>query len=113
MRQHTLIGERICQPLRSFKQVLPIIRNHHERWDGGGYPDGLKGESIPITARILQTVDVFDALCSQRPYKPPLPLKAVLDHMNDEAKKGWRDRELLYEFIRLAESDELDDGWDV
>jgi len=110
MRQHTLIGERICQPLRSFKQVLPIIRNHHERWDGSGYPDGLKGESIPITARILQTVDVFDALCSQRPYKPPLPLKAVLNQMNDEAKKGWRDRELLHEFIRLAESDNLDDG---
>ena len=103
MQQHTLIGERICTPLRNFKLVLPIIRNHHERWDGGGYPDGLRGEETPITARILQTVDVFDALCSQRPYKPPFPVKEVLDQMNEEARRGWRDRELIYEFIRMIE----------
>jgi putative two-component system response regulator len=103
MRQHTLIGERICTPLRNFKLVLPIIRNHHERWDGGGYPDGLRGDETPITARILQTVDVFDALSSQRPYKPPFPVKEVLDQMNEEARRGWRDRELIYEFIRMIE----------
>lgn len=103
MQQHTLIGERICTPLRNFKLVLPIIRNHHERWDGGGYPDGLRGDETPITARILQTVDVFDALCSQRPYKPPFPVKEVLDQMNEEAKRGWRDRELIFEFIRMIE----------
>ena len=108
MRQHTVIGERICRPLRSFKQVLPIIRYHHERWDGGGYPEGLKGESIPITARILQTVDVFDALCSRRPYKPPLSMDRVFDQMNDEAKKGWRDPTLVYEFIRLVEGKGLE-----
>ena len=108
MRQHTVIGERICRPLRSFKQVLPIIRYHHERWDGGGYPEGLKGESIPITARILQTVDVFDALCSRRPYKPPFAMDRVFHLMNDEAKKGWRDPELVYEFIRLVEGKGLE-----
>ena len=109
MRQHTLIGERICRPLRSFGQVLPIIRYHHERWDGGGYPDGLRGEEIPVTARILQIVDVFDALCSQRPYKPPFSVSAVLQQINEEAKNGWRDRELTHEFIRLVESQQLEE----
>ena len=108
MRQHTLIGERICQPLRNFKLVLPVIRNHHERWNGDGYPDGLRGEEIPIAARILQTADVFDALCSQRPYKPPFPMKEVFDQLNVEAKKGWRDRELIYEFIQMVEKRDLE-----
>jgi putative two-component system response regulator len=109
MRQHTVIGERICQPLRTFKNVLPIIRSHHERWDGGGYPDGLSRDEIPMTARILQTVDVFDALYSQRPYKPSYSLKEVHSTMNEEVKKGWRDGELLYEFFKLIESRELED----
>src|SRR5437763_7919405 len=69
MRQHTVIGERICRPLRSFKQVLPVVRYHHERWDGGGYPEGLKGEEIPLTARILSVVDCFDSVREERPYR--------------------------------------------
>jgi putative two-component system response regulator len=109
MRQHTLIGERICQPLRSLRQVLPIIRSHHERWNGSGYPDGLSKEEIPITARILQTVDVFDALCCLRPYKPPFPIDEVQKTMSEEVKKGWRDADLLYEFFKLLETRELDD----
>ncbi len=110
MRQHTVIGERICQPLRSFGQVLPIIRYHHERWDGGGYPDGLKGDEIPMTARILQTVDVFDALGSQRPYKPAFNLGEVLKRMSDEAKRGWRDAELVHEFICLIRSKQSEES---
>jgi putative two-component system response regulator len=109
MRQHTLIGERICQPLRSFREVLPIIRSHHERWDGGGYPDSLRKDEIPITARILQTVDVFDALCSERPYKPSFGMRVVHETMREEAQKGWRDHELLYEFFKLVESQEVDE----
>src|SRR4029077_17688094 len=69
VHEHPVIGERICVPLKSFLLVLPIIRHHHERFDGSGYPDGLAGEAIPVTARVLQIVDVYDALTTVRPYK--------------------------------------------
>ena len=69
MRSHPVRGEEICRPMRSLAPVLPIIRSHHERWDGSGYPDGLAGEDIPLLARILQVADIYDALTSERPYK--------------------------------------------
>src|SRR5246127_367406 len=72
MEQHTIAGERICAPLRSFRHVLPVIRHHHEKLDGSGYPDGLKGREIPLTARILQTADIYDALTTDRPYRKAL-----------------------------------------
>src|ERR1700685_2999839 len=68
MRKHSEVGEKICAPLRSFRLVLPIIRHHHEKLDGSGYPDGLSGEEIPLTARILQLADVYDALTTDRPH---------------------------------------------
>ncbi|MBI3485186.1 MAG: response regulator, partial [Acidobacteria bacterium] len=67
MEQHTIVGERICAPLRSFRDVLPIIRHHHEKMDGSGYPDGLKGAQIPITVRVMTIVDIYDALTTDRP----------------------------------------------
>ena len=72
MRLHPVTGENICKPLKSLRDVLPIIRHHHEHWDGSGYPDGLQGDEIPLLARILQVVDVYDALRTARPYKPAL-----------------------------------------
>ncbi len=95
MRTHSARGEEICRPARTLGPVLPIIRNHHERWDGTGYPDGLSGEEIPLLARILQTADVFDALTSARPYKPPLPAAEALDILDAEARRGWRDPALV------------------
>ncbi len=102
MRQHTLAGERICMPMKSLAGVLPIIRNHHERWDGSGYPDGLRGEDIPLLARILQIADIYDALVSTRPYKRGFSHDEAVGVMRDEAKRGWRDRRLVNMFAEIS-----------
>jgi putative two-component system response regulator len=101
MEQHPLTGERICAPLKSFRRVLPIIRYHHEKLDGSGYPDGLKGEEIPLTARVLQTVDIYDSLTTDRPYRKAFAPQAAFAMMNEEVKKGWWDGSLLNEFEAL------------
>jgi putative two-component system response regulator len=98
MREHPVTGERICSPLKSFGLVLPIIRHHHEKFDGTGYPDGLKGDAIPLTARILQMVDVYDALTTERPYKQALSSTEALAIMEDEVKRGWWDPALFRQF---------------
>ncbi|MBI3894304.1 MAG: response regulator [Acidobacteria bacterium] len=95
MQQHPIVGERICAPLRTFHYVLPIIRHHHERMDGSGYPDGLIGEEIPLTARILATVDVYDALTTDRPYRAALRPREALAIMHWEVREGWLDRVLV------------------
>jgi cyclic di-GMP phosphodiesterase len=107
MEQHTIAGERICAPLRSFRHVLPIIRHHHEKWDGSGYPDGLKGERIPLTARILQITDIYDALSTDRPYRKALPTEKALAIMREEVNRGWWDRSILDEFEALVHGYEL------
>ena len=101
MRQHPVVGERICAPLKSFRQVLPIIRHHHEKLDGTGYPDGLKGDQIPLTARILQITDIYDALTTDRSYRAALPQDVALEIMREEARRGWWDTALLDEFERF------------
>jgi len=95
MEQHTIVGERICSPLRSFRHVLPIIRHHHEKQDGSGYPDGLKGAQVPLTARILQVTDIYDALTTDRPYRKALPVEKALAIMREEVKRGWWDGSLV------------------
>ena len=95
MKQHPLVGERICAPLKSFRHVLPIIRSHHEKLDGSGYPDGLKGEEIPLTAQIMQTVDIYDALTTARPYRKALSPKEAFAIIHSEVKKGWWNGELV------------------
>ena len=103
MEQHTIAGERICAPLRSFRHVLPIIRHHHEKRDGSGYPDGLRGEQIPLTARILQIADIYDALTTERPYKKALPTQEAFAIMREEVKRGWWDGSILDEFEAVAQ----------
>lgn len=101
MREHPVVGERICSPLKSFRLVLPIIRHHHEKLDGSGYPDGLRGQEIPMTARVLQVVDVFDALTTARPYKSALKPEDALRILDEESAKGWWDRRIVHEFRRM------------
>lgn len=110
MKLHPVKGEEICRGMRSLKPVLPIIRSHHERWDGSGYPDGLKGEQIPLAARILQTADIFDALTTTRPYKAALSADEAFQILNCEVERGWRDPELVSLFRRLHR-ESLKDGF--
>jgi putative two-component system response regulator len=82
--------------------VLPVIRHHHEKLDGSGYPDGLKGEQIPLTARILQITDIYDALTTERPYRNALRPQDAFAVMREEVKRGWWDGYLLEEFEALV-----------
>jgi len=98
MRSHVLIGENIVRPLRSGSNLLPIIRHHHEHFDGRGYPDGLRGREIPRLARIVSVCDAFDALVNDRPYRPRLPVDKALAVLNDGAGKQW-DPEVVELFV--------------
>jgi putative two-component system response regulator len=106
VEQHPIVGVEICAPLKSFQPVLPIIRHHHEKLNGKGYPDGLKGDRIPLTARILQIVDVYDALVTKRPYKPAMSQDRALSVMRQEIKRGWWDSDVFAYFERLFGSSE-------
>ena len=104
MKQHVLIGEKICQPLRNIRGVIPIIRHHHERWDGSGYPDGLVGEDIPYLAQVFQMIDIFDALISERPYKRAFTLEEAKALMAEETALGWRNPRLMQQFTEFISS---------
>jgi len=106
MQQHPVIGARICEPLVTLAGVVPIIRHHHERWDGSGYPDGLRGEEIPLLARIFQVVDVYEALVSARCYKAPIEPGRALQIVRDEAEAGFWDSRLVGHLVEA-----LSAGW--
>jgi len=89
MRAHTTIGESIVRPLRSGANLLPIIRNHHERFDGNGYPDGLAGRAIPRLARIVAVCDSYDALVTDRPYRKARSVDEAIATLADGAGKQW------------------------
>jgi putative two-component system response regulator len=104
MREHPIVGDAICTGLRSLQKVRPIVRHHHERLDGSGYPDGLKNAQIPLLAQIIGIVDVFDALTTDRPYHTALPHDEALGVVADEASKGWRDRALVEAFSEVVDA---------
>jgi putative two-component system response regulator len=103
MKQHPITGESICKPLRSLRLVLPIIRHHHEHSDGSGYPDGLTASQIPRLPRVLQVVDVYDALVTARSYKPAMPHEQAVQIMREEACRGLWDAELVEEYVSMLE----------
>ncbi len=104
VRQHPVIGEHICSPLKSLRRVLPVIRHHHERMDGSGYPDGLRGDEIPLMARILQIADIYDALITDRPYRCALSSEDALETLSGEASHGWLDASLVWKFSQICRS---------
>jgi HD-GYP domain-containing protein (c-di-GMP phosphodiesterase class II) len=85
MQQHSVIGEAIVKPVRSLQKVVSLVRHHHERFDGSGYPDGLTGEAIPLGARILAVVDTYDAMITDRPYRKRLSIETAKAELQKHA----------------------------
>lgn len=102
MRRHVRIGAALLAPLRTMERTLPIVRYHHERYDGSGYLEGLRGEDIPLLARVFQVVDVYDALTNVRPYKPALTADNALGIIEAETGKGWWDPRITGIFVDLV-----------
>jgi putative two-component system response regulator len=107
VKLHPVIGDRLCGELRSLRRVQPIIRSHHEHLDGSGYPDRLRGDAIPMLAQIVGVVDVFDALTSERPYKPALSRGDACDQLRQEVANGWRADALVESFVEIAAATHL------
>ena len=104
IKAHTVIGESLCGNLRSLSAVKPIVRHHHERLDGSGYPDGLRGDQIPVVAQIMGIVDVYDAVTTRRPYQHAKPTDVALDILRRQAQLGWRRQDLVEEFATTINS---------
>jgi putative two-component system response regulator len=105
IRLHPTQGAKICEKLKSLRGAIPVIQHHHERLDGTGYPDHLRGHEIPILARVMTIVDIYDALTTTRSYRKRLPRSVALDIMKEEAVKGWWDKEILGEFMRMLDDE--------
>lgn len=105
IRMHPDQGAKICEKLKSMRGAIPVIRHHHERMDGSGYPDRLSGREIPILARIMTIVDIYDALTTTRSYRKRLPQKVALEILWEEANKGWWDKDILGAFAEWIQSD--------
>lgn len=110
MKQHPLVGERLCGRLRTLAPVRPIIRHHHERLNGTGYPDGLRGDDIPLLAQITAVVDVFDALTTDRPYRRPLSPEAALEELKLEVTRGLLRHDLVDTLDELLTSGRVGRG---
>ncbi|MGQ0735113.1 MAG: HD domain-containing phosphohydrolase, partial [Acidobacteriota bacterium] len=104
VKSHTVIGDRLCQGLRTLRAVRPIIRSHHERLDGSGYPDGLKGHEVPLLAQIVGVVDVFEAVTNDRPYARPMSHTEAFAVLRLDVEQGRRRADIVDAFISLIES---------
>ena len=107
MKSHTTVGDSLCGNLRSLEPVRPIIRHHHERYDGSGYPDGLKGDDIPLIAQIMGVVDVYDAVTTRRPYQGPHTAPEAIEILRGQVVRGWHRPDLVDAFATLVESGRL------
>jgi putative two-component system response regulator len=101
---HTVIGDGLCANLRSLTSVRPIVRHHHEKCDGSGYPDGLRGDAIPVLAQIMGIVDAYDAITTRRPYHDAQPSESAFAILASQVERGWRRRDLVDEFTSMMRS---------
>ena len=104
VRRHPLIGERLCMPLRRAREIAPIIRHHHEWWDGSGYVDGLAGDEIPYLARVVSVVDAFDAMTQDRPYRAALGSEEAMRRLRAGAGSQW-DPQIIGEFVKMMQGE--------
>jgi HD-GYP domain-containing protein (c-di-GMP phosphodiesterase class II) len=107
VEQHPAIGERLVKPLAIPNAIASAIRHHHEWWDGTGYPDGLKGEEIPRTSRIISVADAFDAMSSERPYRRALARSTAIDEIRHFAGSQF-DPHFAKEFLVILETEACD-----
>lgn len=103
VKSHTVLGDELCANLRSLQPIRPIVRWHHERLDGSGYPDGLRGEAIPMLAQIVGVVDVFEAVTTERPYQRKRTPGEAVATLREEAARGWRGGDLVEAFVRVLQ----------
>jgi putative two-component system response regulator len=108
IKSHTVIGDELCRNLRSLRSVRPIIRHHHERRDGSGYPDGLRGDDIPLVAQIISVVDTYDAVTHSRPYQPTQTSADAIQLLRREAEQGLREQHIVETFAQIVQAGELD-----
>ena len=103
VQQHPALGCQILSPLRNLQKVLPGVRSHHETWEGAGYPDGLKGEGIPLMARIVAVADAYDAMNSNRPYRSGMPIESLERILRDGSGRHWDPQIVEAYFAERAE----------
>jgi putative two-component system response regulator len=103
VKSHTVLGDELCANLRSLQPIRPMVRWHHERLDGSGYPDGLRGEAIPMLAQIVGVVDVYEAVTTERPYQQKRSPEAAIVTLRGEVTRGWRRSDLVEAFVRVLQ----------
>ena len=101
MQQHPVIGDNLCRESRLLEDVRPIVRHHHERLDGTGYPDKLSGDQVPLLAQIVGIVDAYDAMTTNRPYKAAVTRDKARDELRQDVAKGWKSAALVEEFLSV------------
>lgn len=112
IKAHTAIGERILSPIPDFSEMIPLVRYHHERVDGKGYPDGLVGDQIPLLARIMAVADTFDAITSERPYRPGKTIHVAIDTL-EKVKGTQLDSQIVDIFISMLKEKEITSVWEL
>ena len=105
MKTHAAVGAELLRPMKTMEKVLPLIRNHHEKLDGSGYPDGWKGDEISLPIRILSVVDIYEALISKRTYKDSMSSENAFEILKDEAAKGWWDIRVIENLMAVISQD--------